>query len=133
MVHDASDDIFLTPSDLGHNMAEFDTSQRRHSGLGVASVALSAITALGMFTAWVWAAKAAYTGPDEEPNLGILVLFMWAMCLTCAMAFVSLCLGIAGLCRRGRRKGLALVGVVVSALLLLVFGGLLLLDYCQSL
>jgi hypothetical protein len=34
-------------------------------------------------------------------------------------AFVGLCLGIAGLLRRGRRKGFAVAGVVINALFVL--------------
>lgn len=66
-------------------------------------------------------------GTSEESTLYFVVgLFTLLFML---LAFVALCLGIAGLLQRNRRKVFAVLGTLFSALSLLGTGGLMILGW----
>ena len=88
-----------------------------HSRLGIASFALSIISGIAIFVLVVCAAVMVSKGvSDDSPTAIVLGLLMLGFM---GLAFVSLCLGIAGLIQSQRKKVLAILGTVFSAVILI--------------
>ncbi|MBN8738302.1 MAG: hypothetical protein BGP24_03905 [Lysobacterales bacterium 69-70] len=92
----------------------------RHSGLGIASFILSLVAALCLFALFGVAGYLEISTPggvSEESPLAVgigLLLFLFL-----GLAFVALCLGIAGLVEKRRRRILAGLGTLFSAFALI--------------
>jgi len=92
----------------------------RHSGLGIASFILSLVAALCLFALLGVAGYLEISTPggvSEESPLAVgigLLLFLFL-----GLAFVALCLGIAGLVEKRRRRILAGLGTLFSAFALI--------------
>jgi hypothetical protein len=92
----------------------------RHSGLGIASFITSIVAALCLFVVFGIAGYLELSTPggmrEDSPtaiSIGLL-LFLFL-----GVAFIGLCLGIAGLVEKRRRRVLAGLGTVFSALTLI--------------
>lgn len=100
---------------------------RRYNALGIASLALSLVTAVGMVLVIVAATVLVANGADESnPAMMVTGLLMFA-CMGADLIAVGL--GIAGLFQAGRGKVTAVIGMILGAatlvtLLLLILVGL---------
>jgi hypothetical protein len=116
---------FQSPSVLAAMpVAEF--AEPKHSGLGIASFAMSVLIGLGLFAMFVVAGVMEATTPGGIPDdsgaaivvgLAIIGLFM--------LDVVAVVLGVVGLCQANRRKLFAALGLVFSLAIALSTAGLI--------
>lgn len=123
--------IPLSPSRAGHGSLSpyvspaatderWQSPERRHSGVGIASFITSVISGLAIFGLVVAAGVLEETTPggvDEESVAAIVLgLFLLAFCFT---SFIALGLGIGGCFHKNRKKVFAVLGTLFSALTLI--------------
>ena len=95
--------------------------QLKSSGLGLASFIISVGAALLIFVLFIAAGamEAATPGGIDEESVGAVVLgLLILLCIFIEM--VALGLGIGALCQSGRTKTFAVIGTVISAVMVLL-------------
>jgi hypothetical protein len=102
-------------------------SPRRHNIVGIISLVLSSLTAVGMVLTIIGAGVASARGLDETSPVMILIGLLIFACIGADLIAVGL--GIAGLFQTGRSKVPAVIGIILGAVtialvLLLIFIGL---------
>lgn len=93
----------------------------RHSGLGIASFALSLGATLLLFLLFIIAGVMEASTPggiDEESPAAIIAGLGIIFCVI--LELVALGLGIGGLCQNNRRKLFAVLGVIFAAVMTLL-------------
>jgi multisubunit Na+/H+ antiporter MnhB subunit len=119
------DPIQVAPQDLRHPYtppASTQQSERasiRHSGLGIASFAISIVAAMATLAAFTYAGYVEVSTPggmDENSPTAILVGM--AMLACGGLLLLGLILGIAGALQRDRRKIFAVLGALINGLVL---------------
>jgi hypothetical protein len=99
----------------------------RHSGLGIASFVMAiALGVAQVALLSVGVALTSHPSDQEHPPLG-LALIALGFLAGCVLNLVGLVLGIVGLVQRDRRRGFAVAGTCLNALVLLAAGTLVLL------
>jgi len=100
----------------------------KHSGLGIASFALSIVVGVAVFVVFAVAGIVETTTPggmDEESPAAILIgLGIFG---ASGLGLVALGLGVASFFQAGRKKLFGILGVVFSAGILLVTAGMIVL------
>lgn len=95
--------------------------EKKHSGLGIASFIISIICGLAIFSLIVLAGVMDATTPggiDENSAEAIILgLFLIAFLI---LDFIGIGLGIGGLCQKNRNKIFAVLGVIFTALTILL-------------
>lgn len=101
-----------------------------HSGLGIASAAISLVVGAGIFLDILVAGFISASSPggmaDDSPEAIIIGLMLF---LFLAGAIIALALGIAGLSQKDRQKVFPVIGTVLSALIVLGGGAIVLLGF----
>lgn len=102
----------------------------KHSGPGIASFILSLVTIIGYIAcvAIIGAIISPYMGPDgmlDLPNVediqGItLAIFLFLLLIV--INVIGLILGIVGVAIKNRKKVFSIIGLVINAIIVLVFG-----------
>lgn len=105
--------------------AEFRSNVVKHSLFGIASLALSVLSSLGMLGAIVAAGLAVSS--NDDPQSPVLILLGFAILGLFVLSLLAVILGIIGLVQRDRKKILAILGVALSAITLLLVIGLMVL------
>lgn len=99
-------------------------AQVPHSGVGIASLILTAIVTVSLFAAFVVAGVLNTQGRGQTDPLTMLVGFVVISLL--GLDLVALGLGITALCQRDRKKLFGVLGTVISSVVLLGTAGLIL-------
>ena len=113
----------------GHNVFQApdarlgDATASAYSGLGLASLLLAILAALGIFAAIGYAAYYQIsTGSDLSSQKGLMIVVGLAVVGCMLVAVIGLVLGGVGLFQANRKKLLAILGVVFNILVVLLFG-----------
>jgi hypothetical protein len=117
---------YESPQSTGYQSRQFD--QLKHSGLGIVSFILSVIAVFALVFVLIKAVAIASTHPEginenseEVIQLGLLIIGM------SFIELLALVLGIVALFLPDRKKVFAILGTVISAVVLLFVIGLIIL------
>jgi hypothetical protein len=104
--------------------------ERPHSGLGITSLVIALVVAIGLFVVFAVAGFLHHQGRGPRDPATMLVGLM-----TIALLFVdivALGLGIGALCQKNRRKLMGVLGVVISGCILLGTIGLMIIGLAMQ-
>lgn len=101
---------------------------RKHSGLGIASFVMSLICGLSFAAVMLMGSLIAVVEPARlNGNSATTLVLGGGICGVVAMTFVTLGLGVGGLCQTDRKKLFAALGTAFSATVLVAIGGVIML------
>lgn len=111
-------------------MPEQPEPMRKHSGPGIASFIISLVTIIGYIAcvAIIGAIISPYLGPDGMLNLpqvediqGITLAAFFFLLLI-LINVIGVILGIVGVAIKNRKKVFSIIGLIINAIIVLVFG-----------
>ena len=98
----------------------------RHAGFGVASFVLACLSLAGMFATFAIAGYLGAQRPDiVQTNSGVMVVIGMAIMGFAGLLLLAAVLGIVGLCQSNRKKVFAILGLVLSGLVIAGAGSLI--------
>jgi len=105
-------------------------TERKHSGVGIASFVLSVLSGVSLFALFGVAGYMELQSPggmsEDDPTTMLLGVALIGAGMTQFLAFI---LGAVGLFQANRKKIFAILGTIFSLLAILTFGGLMVLGF----
>ncbi|MDR2100195.1 MAG: hypothetical protein LBP40_05155 [Campylobacteraceae bacterium] len=106
----------------------------KYSGFGILSLALSAVTVVGIFIFFNFVGFSAVSGSaDSHETYQEFVRIESFYIIFIQFAMVAIGLGIAGVCTKGRKKLFAVLGLVFSIVVLLISFAVFIMDIIYNL